>query len=85
MGRLGARFRFSQESHRSAAAASYSLDKSRYGNATFSAAPALRGRLKRSAREVQPFRRLAVLETHTLRYYGPLEGIVVTRSGGFEF
>ena len=29
---------------------------------------ALRGRLKRSARAVQLFRRLVVLETHTLRY-----------------
>ena len=29
---------------------------------------ALRGRLKRSARAVQLFGRLAVLETHTLRY-----------------
>ena len=28
----------------------------------------LRGRLKRSARAVQLFGRLAVLETHTLRY-----------------
>ena len=32
----------------------------------------LRGSLKRSARAVQLFGRLAVLETHTLRYQGPL-------------
>ena len=30
--------------------------------------PIYRGRLKRSARGVQLFGRLAVLETHTLRY-----------------
>ena len=32
----------------------------------------IRGSLKRSARAVQLFGRLAVLETHTLRYQGPL-------------
>ena len=41
---------------------------------------ALRGRLKRSARAVQLFGRLAVLEI-----LGAPRGIMVTRSGGFEF